>query len=187
MRLRLAHYRNRFSMFRTYYALRAGLVRADGLEFTILELPDPPSRELEAALIRGDVDLANLYLPNFLERRLEGAPLIGLCTEWESTGKGNGLFVRRNGIRDPADLEGGRVVPGRARCGLCGAAQSAGEALKSSRVGSVVCRCLIFPPESSSTLPRMHNSCADPTGSQAEPELAFAWRPGVPLIRPSIQ
>ena len=26
MRLRLAHYRNRFSMFRIYYALRAGLV-----------------------------------------------------------------------------------------------------------------------------------------------------------------
>jgi ABC-type nitrate/sulfonate/bicarbonate transport system substrate-binding protein len=110
MRLRLAHYRNRFSMFRTYYALRAGLVRADGLEFTILELPDPPSRELEAALIRGDVDVANLYLPNFLERRLEGAPIIGLCTEWKTTGKGNGLFVRRNGIRDPADLEGGRVM-----------------------------------------------------------------------------
>src|SRR6516164_2011930 len=110
MRLKLAHYRNRFSMFRTYYALRERLVKADGLEFAIVELPDPPSRELEDALIRGDVDLANIYLPNFLERRLAGASIIGLCTEWKSTGKGNGLFVRRNGIRKPADLAGRRLA-----------------------------------------------------------------------------
>jgi ABC-type nitrate/sulfonate/bicarbonate transport system substrate-binding protein len=110
MRLRLAHYRNRFSMFRTYYALRAGLVKTDGLEFTIVEVPDPPSRELEEVLIRGEVDISNVYLPNFLERRLDGAPIIGLCTEWKSTGKGNGMFVRRNGIRNPADLEGRRVT-----------------------------------------------------------------------------
>jgi ABC-type nitrate/sulfonate/bicarbonate transport system substrate-binding protein len=110
MRLRLAHYRNRFSMFRTYYALRSGLVKADGLEFTIVEVPDPPSRELENVLIRGEVDISNIYLPNFLERRLEGAPIIGLCTEWKSTGKGNGLFVLRNKIREPADLEGRRVT-----------------------------------------------------------------------------
>jgi ABC-type nitrate/sulfonate/bicarbonate transport system substrate-binding protein len=110
MKLRLAHYRNRFSMFRTYYALRAGLVKIDGLEFTIIEVPDPPSRELEDVLIRGDVDISNVYLPNFLERALDGAPIIGLCTEWKSTGKGNGLFVKRNGIRAPADLEGRRVT-----------------------------------------------------------------------------
>jgi ABC-type nitrate/sulfonate/bicarbonate transport system substrate-binding protein len=110
MKLKLAHYRNRFSMFRTYYALGAQLVKTDGLEFTIVEVPDPPSRELEDVLIRGEVDLANVYLPNFLERRLEGAPIIGLCTEWKSTGKGNGLFVRRNGIVVPADLERGRVT-----------------------------------------------------------------------------
>ena len=110
MRLRLAHYRNRFSMFRTYYALRAGLVKADGIEFTIIEVPDPPSRELEDVLIRGDVDLSNLYLPNFLERRLQGAPITGLCTEWKSTGKGNGLFVTHDGIRRPADLEGRRIA-----------------------------------------------------------------------------
>src|SRR6266540_3300313 len=110
MKLRLAHYRNRFSMYRTYYALRAGLVKADGLEFTIVEVPDPPSRELEEALIRGEVDIANLYLPNFLERRLDRAPIIGLCTEWKSTGRGNGLFVRRNGIRTPADLAGRHVT-----------------------------------------------------------------------------
>jgi ABC-type nitrate/sulfonate/bicarbonate transport system substrate-binding protein len=110
MRLKLAHYRNRFSMFRTYYALRAGLVKADGIDFTIVEVPDPPSRELEDVLIRGEVDIANVYLPNFLERRLAGAPIIGLCTEWKSTRKGNGLFVRRNGIRAPGELEGRRVT-----------------------------------------------------------------------------
>jgi ABC-type nitrate/sulfonate/bicarbonate transport system substrate-binding protein len=110
MRLTLAHYRNRFSMFRTYYALREGLVGADGIEFAIVEVRDPPSREQEEALIRGDVDLANLYLPNFLERALDGAPIIGLCTEWKSTGKGNGLFVRRDGIRKPADLAGRRLI-----------------------------------------------------------------------------
>jgi len=110
MRLKLAHYRNRFSMFRTYYALREGLLRADGVNLAIIEVPDPPSRELENALIRGDVDLANLYLPNFFERRLAGAPIVGLCTEWKSTGKGNGLFVARNGIRAPADLEGRRLA-----------------------------------------------------------------------------
>src|SRR6516225_3233610 len=110
MRLKLAHYRNRFSMFRTYYALREGLVQADGVELAIIEVADPPSRELEDALIRGDVDLANLYLPNFFERRLAGAPIVGLCTEWKSTGKGNGLFVARNGIRAPAHLEGRRLA-----------------------------------------------------------------------------
>jgi ABC-type nitrate/sulfonate/bicarbonate transport system substrate-binding protein len=110
MRLTLAHYRNRFSMFRTYYALREGLVRADGIELAIVEVPDPPSREQEEVLIRGEVDLANLYLPNFLERALAGAPIIGLCTEWKSTGKGNGLFVRRNGIREPADLAHRRIA-----------------------------------------------------------------------------
>jgi ABC-type nitrate/sulfonate/bicarbonate transport system substrate-binding protein len=110
MRLRLAHYRNRFSMFRTYYALRVGLVKADGIDFTIVEVPDPPSRELEDILIRGEVDISNLYLPNFLERRLGGAPIIGLCTEWKSTRKGNGLFVRRDEIRAPAELEGRRVT-----------------------------------------------------------------------------
>jgi ABC-type nitrate/sulfonate/bicarbonate transport system substrate-binding protein len=106
MRLRLAHYRNRFSMFRTYYALRTGRVKADGIDFTVVEVPDPPSRELEDVLIRGDVDISNVYLANFLERRLEGTPIIGLCTEWKSTGKGNGLFVRSGEIQGPGELEG---------------------------------------------------------------------------------
>jgi ABC-type nitrate/sulfonate/bicarbonate transport system substrate-binding protein len=110
MRLRLAHYRNRFSMFRTYYALRTGRVKADGIDFTVVEVPDPPSRELEDILIRGDVDISNLYLANFLERRLDGVPIVGLCTEWKSTGKGNGLFVRRREIQSPGELEGRRVA-----------------------------------------------------------------------------
>jgi ABC-type nitrate/sulfonate/bicarbonate transport system substrate-binding protein len=106
MQLRLAHYRNRFSMFRTYYALGAGLITADGNRVSVIEVPDPPSRELEECLIRGDVDFANVYLPNFLERALAGAPIIGLSTEWKSTGKGNGLFVRRGEIKHPKELEG---------------------------------------------------------------------------------
>ncbi len=110
MHLRLAHYRNRFTMFRIYYALGAGLVKTDGLTFSIAQLPDPPSRELEEALIRGDVDLANVYLPNFLERKLAGAPVIGLCTEWKSTGKGNGIFVRDGAIAHPKCLEGKRIA-----------------------------------------------------------------------------
>jgi ABC-type nitrate/sulfonate/bicarbonate transport system substrate-binding protein len=97
-------------MFRTYYALRTGRVKADGIDFTVVEVPDPPSRELEDVLIRGDVDISNVYLANFLERRLEGAPIIGLCTEWKSTGKGNGLFVRRGKIQGPGELEGRRVA-----------------------------------------------------------------------------
>ena len=52
----------------------------------------------------------NLYLPNFFERRLAGTPIVGLCTEWKSTRKGNGLFVTRNGIRAPAHLEGRRLA-----------------------------------------------------------------------------
>jgi ABC-type nitrate/sulfonate/bicarbonate transport system substrate-binding protein len=110
MRLRLAHYRNRFSMFRIYYALAAGLIKGHGVELSVIEVPDPPSRELEEILIRGEVDLANLYLPNFLERRLAGAPIVGLCTEWKSTGKGNGLFVRGGGTRHPKELEGQAIA-----------------------------------------------------------------------------
>jgi ABC-type nitrate/sulfonate/bicarbonate transport system substrate-binding protein len=97
-------------MFRTYYALRTGRVKADGIDFTVVEVPDPPSRELEDVLIRGDVDISNVYLANFLERRLEGAPIIGLCSEWKSTGKGNGLFVRRGEIQGPGELEGRHVA-----------------------------------------------------------------------------
>ena len=110
MNLTFAHYRNRFCMFRTYYALAVGKVKADGVNIKVIELPDPPSKEQEEALIRGDVQVANLYFPNYLKRKLEGAPIIGLCTEWKSTMKGNGMFVRKDGpIQQPADLQG-RVI-----------------------------------------------------------------------------
>lgn len=110
MDLTFAHYRNRFCMFRTYYALAVGEVKPDGFNMRVIELPDPPSHEQEEALIRGDVQVANLYLPNFLRRKLQGAPIVGLCTEWKSTMKGNGMFVRNDGsVKNPADLAG-RVI-----------------------------------------------------------------------------
>ncbi|MGH7930343.1 MAG: ABC transporter substrate-binding protein, partial [Candidatus Binatia bacterium] len=110
MDLTFAHYRNRFCMFRTYYALAIGRVRPDGFNMKVIELPDPPSREQEEALIRGDVQVANLYLPNYLQRKLQGAPIVGLCTEWKSTMKGNGIFVRKDGpIQKPEDLQGRTV------------------------------------------------------------------------------
>jgi ABC-type nitrate/sulfonate/bicarbonate transport system substrate-binding protein len=107
MQLTFAHYRNRFCMYRTYYALAKGIVRTDAFTLSVIELPDPPSHEQEEALIRGDIQVANIYLPNFLRRRLEGAPIIGLSTEWKSTMKGNGIFVRTDGpIKTPQDLTG---------------------------------------------------------------------------------
>ncbi len=110
MDLTFAHYRNRFCMFRTYYALAVGQVKPEGFNVKVIELPDPPSREQEEALIRGDVQVANLYLPNFLQRKLQGAPIVGLCTEWKSTLKGNGIFVRKDGpIKAPGDLQGRTV------------------------------------------------------------------------------
>lgn len=110
MDLTFAHYRNRFCMFRTYYALAVGKVKPDDVNMKVIELPDPPSKEQEEALIRGEVQAANLYLPNFLRRKLQGAPIIGLATEWKSTMKGNGVFVHADGaIKTPKDLEG-RVI-----------------------------------------------------------------------------
>jgi ABC-type nitrate/sulfonate/bicarbonate transport system substrate-binding protein len=107
MELTFAHYRNRFCMFRTYYALSIGKVKPDGFDMKVIELPDPPSHEQEEALIRGDVQVANIYLPNFLRCKLQGAPIIGLSTEWKSTMKGNGLFVRSDGpVQKPQDLAG---------------------------------------------------------------------------------
>ena len=107
MHLKFAHYRNRFCMFRTYHALAKGLVKPDGFTLSVMELPDPPSHAQEEALIRGDVDVANLYLPNFLRRKVEGAPIVGIATEWKSTAKGNGIFVRADGpVKTPKDLSG---------------------------------------------------------------------------------
>jgi len=107
MELTFAHYRNRFCMFRTYYALAKGLVRPDGFDIKIIEVADPPSRAQEEVLIKGEVQVANLYLPNFLRCKLEGAPIVGIATEWKSTLKGNGMFVRADGpVRSPKDLSG---------------------------------------------------------------------------------
>ncbi len=107
MELTFAHYRNRFCMFRTYYALAKGLVRPDGFDIKIIEVADPPSRAQEEVLIKGEVQVANLYLPNFLRCKLEGAPIIGIATEWKSTAKGNGMFVRADGpLKSPQDLSG---------------------------------------------------------------------------------
>jgi hypothetical protein len=33
-------------------------VKGDGIDVAVVTVPDPPSRELEEVLIRGDVDLA---------------------------------------------------------------------------------------------------------------------------------
>ena len=98
-------------MFRTYYALAIGAVKMDGINMRVVEMPDPPSRDQEEALIKGEVQAANLYLPNFLQRKLQGAPIVGLCTEWKSTLKGNGMFVRKDsGIQSPADLVGRQLA-----------------------------------------------------------------------------
>jgi ABC-type nitrate/sulfonate/bicarbonate transport system substrate-binding protein len=105
--LTFAHYRNRFCMFRTYYALAQGLVQPDGVTLSVREVPDPPSHAQEEALIHGDVQAANLYLPNFLRRKIGGAPIIGIATEWKSTAKGNGVFVLADGpIKNPTQLAG---------------------------------------------------------------------------------
>lgn len=110
MDLIFAHYRNRFCMFRTYYALAKGLVKPDGFNVSVIEVPDPPSHALEEALIKGEVQFANLYLPYFLRRKLEGSPIVGISTEWKSTDKGNGLFVLADGpVKEPGDLTG-RVI-----------------------------------------------------------------------------
>ncbi len=107
MDLKFAHYRNRFCMFRTYYALAKGLVKPDGFTLSVTEVPDPPSHEQEEALIRGDIDVANIYLPNFLNQMIKGAPIVGISTEWKSTAKGNGLFVLADGpVKNVQDLSG---------------------------------------------------------------------------------
>lgn len=107
MQLTFAHYRNRFCMFRTYYALARGIVKPDGFTLSVIEVPDPPSHAQEEALIRGEAQVANLYLPNFLRCKAEGAPIAGIATEWKSTLKGNGIFVLADGpVTKPRDLQG---------------------------------------------------------------------------------
>jgi ABC-type nitrate/sulfonate/bicarbonate transport system substrate-binding protein len=111
MHVTFAHYRNRFCMFRTYYALAAGIVQPEGLTLSVIEVADPPSHEQVELLIAGDVQAANVYLPNFLARKLDDAPIVGIATEWKSTAKGNGLFVMADGpIQTPQDLAGRRIA-----------------------------------------------------------------------------
>ncbi len=98
-------------MYRTYFALGEGLVKPEGFDLKVIEVPDPPSHAQEEALISGEVEFANLYLPNFLKRKIKGAPIVGLSTEWKTTSKGNGIFVRNDGpVQNPADLAGRRIA-----------------------------------------------------------------------------
>jgi hypothetical protein len=39
--------------------------RGSSITIDVIELPDPPSHEQERGLIRNNVQMANLYLPNF--------------------------------------------------------------------------------------------------------------------------
>ena len=111
MHLTFAHYRNRFCMFRTYYALAKGIVQPEGLTLSVIEVADPPNYEQLDMLVAGDVQVANVYLPEFLGRKLEDAPIVGIATEWKSTLKGNGLFVLADGpIQRPQDLAGRRIA-----------------------------------------------------------------------------
>src|SRR5262249_52317313 len=60
---------------------------------------------------RGRGPAANLYLTYFLARKLEGAPIVGIATEWKTTNKGNGMFVLTDGpIQTPEDLAGRRIA-----------------------------------------------------------------------------
>ena len=107
MQLKFAHFRNRFCMFRTYYALANRLIKTDGFDLTVLEVADPPSAEQIELLVSGAVDVADLYLPSFLAQRIKDAPIIGIATEWKTTLRGNGIFVRADSpIRTPKELAG---------------------------------------------------------------------------------
>ena len=110
MQLTFAHFRNRFCMFRTYYALAKGLIKPDGFDLTVIETADPPSAEQIELLVSGAVDVADLYLPSFLAQKLKGAPIVGIATEWKTTLRGNGIFVRADSsIKVPQEL-GGSVI-----------------------------------------------------------------------------
>ena len=110
MQLTFAHFRNRFCMFRTYYALAKGLIRPDGFDLAVIEAADPPSAEQIELLVSGAVDAADLYLPSFLAQRIKGAPILGIATEWKTTSRGNGIYVRADSpITTPKQLTG-RII-----------------------------------------------------------------------------
>ncbi|MBI4522842.1 MAG: ABC transporter substrate-binding protein [Deltaproteobacteria bacterium] len=107
MKLVFAHFRNRFCMFRTYYGLATGRIEPEGMDISVIEVADPPSDAQPKALVSGDVDVADLYFPTFLEQAIAGAPIVGIATEWKTTARGNGIFVRADSaIRTPGDLGG---------------------------------------------------------------------------------
>ncbi|HEY7165756.1 MAG TPA: hypothetical protein VIB79_14415, partial [Candidatus Binatia bacterium] len=64
MQIRFAHFRNRFCMFRTYYALANRLIKPEGIELTVMETSDPPSAEQIDLLVSGAVEAADLYFPS---------------------------------------------------------------------------------------------------------------------------
>jgi len=110
MQVRFAHFRNRFCMFRTYYALANRLIKPDGFELSVIETADPPSPEQIELLVSGDVETADLYFPSFLAQRIKGAPIVGIATEWKTTLRGNGIFVNANSpIISPGQLAGARI------------------------------------------------------------------------------
>ena len=109
MDLTFAHYRNRFCMSRTYYAFGRGKdCKADGINMKVIELPDPPSKEQEEALIRGDVQAANLYLAELPSAQTAGRADHRSGDGMEVDDKGNGVrLVCADGpIKTPKDLEG---------------------------------------------------------------------------------
>ena len=82
MDLTFAHYRNRFCMFRTYYALAIGKVKADGINMTVIELPDPllqPLGQTEVGQLGGQQTvLPAQVVPLRLKRALKGGQLVEL-------------------------------------------------------------------------------------------------------------
>src|ERR1044071_9569632 len=110
MQIRFAHFRNRFCMFRTYYALANRLIEPEGFNLTVIETADPPSAEQIDLLVSGTVEAADLYFPSFLAQRIKGAPIVGIATEWKTTLRGNGIFVRADSaITAGTQLAGMRI------------------------------------------------------------------------------
>ena len=86
MDLIFAHYRNRFCMYRTYYALAVprGCVNYHRRDRVV--------RPAEPRLGRGARSVTKfrwrIFVSRILRRKLEAAPIVGACAEWKSTMKG---------------------------------------------------------------------------------------------------